>query len=92
MTTGFERSMFSASAHVLWKALRLPIVLALLLIEPIVNVVGGLAFVGGVLAAVAFESSTVSARFPFLLVFALSVSFAALVVIYHSLVVLLVRD
>ena len=92
MNVGSADSMFSACARVLWRAIRLPIVLALLLIEPIINVVCGLAIVGGVFAAVAFESSAVSARFPLLLVLALSVGFAALLVIYHSLVVLLVRD
>ena len=92
MNGGAVHSMFSTSARLLWKAIRLPVVCVLLLIEPIINVLCGLAIVGGVLAAVAFESSAVSARFPFLLMFALSVSFAALVVIYHSLVVLLVRD
>jgi hypothetical protein len=84
--------MVGASARVLWRAIRLPIVLALLLIEPIINVVCGFLIVGGVLAAVAFEFSAVGARFPFLLVVALCVSATALVVIYHSLVVLLVRD
>lgn len=92
MDVGSAHLMFSASARVLWKAIRLPVVLALLLIEPIINVVCGLLIVGSVLAAVVFEFSVVSARFPFLLAFALCVSATALVVIYHSLVVLLVRD
>jgi hypothetical protein len=92
MNVASTDSMFSACARVLWRAIRLPIVLALLLLEPIINVVCGVAIVGGVLAAVAFESSAVGARFPFLLVLALSVGSGALLVVYHSLVVLLVRD
>ena len=92
MDVGPAHLMFSTSARVMWKAIRLPVVLALLLFEPIVNVVCGFLIVGSVLAAVAFELSIVSARFPFLLMLALCVSAAALLVVYHSLVVLLVRD
>ena len=92
MDVGPAHWLFSASARVLWKAIRLPVVLALLVLEPIVDVVCGFLIVGGALAAVAFEFSAVGPRFPFLLVFALWVSVAALLVIFHSLVVLLVRD
>lgn len=92
MEVGSAHLMLSASARVLWKALRLPVVFALLLFEPVINAVCGVLMVGSVFAAVAFEFSAVSARFPFLLMLSFCVGAVALVVIYHSLVVLLVRD
>ncbi len=92
MGVGSAHLMFSTSARVLSKVIRLPVVLALLLFEPIVNVVCGFLIVGSVLAAVAFEFSIVSVRFPFPLMLAVCVSAAVLLVVYHSLVVLLVRD
>ena len=84
--------MFGAPARVLWKAVRLPIVFTLLLVEPVINAICGFVILGSLFAAVAFEFSVVSARFPLLLVLALCVSAAVLAVVYHSVVALLVRD
>ena len=71
---------------------RLPLVAVLLLLEPVVNVVCGAAAVLGVLIAVAFEFSAVGPRFPFLQVTAISLSFGAFLILYHSALALLVRD
>ena len=84
--------MFSGSARVLCRIIRLPIVVMLLLTEPIVNVACGALVGGSVLTAVVFAVSAVSARFPFLLALALCASAAVFLLVYHSLLALLVRD
>lgn len=80
------------SARVLWKIVLLPIVAALILLEPIVTFVCGLMMFGGILAAIAFEVSAVGPRFPFLFMLSFSLSFGVIFVLYHFLLVFLVRD
>jgi hypothetical protein len=87
----YSQPALSALARVL-AIIRLPIVAALLLLEPVVNVVCGAAAVLGVLVAAAFELSAAGPRFPFLQVTAIAFASGLLLVLYHSAIALLVRD
>lgn len=82
----------TTSVRVLWKIALLPIVAALLLLEPLVTFVCGVVMFGGLVAAVAFEVSAVGPRFPFLFMLGFSLSFGVVLVLYHFLLVFLVRD
>lgn len=84
--------VLATSARVLWKIVLLPIVAVMLLLEPVITFVCGLIMFGGLVAAIAFEVSAVGPRFPFLFMLGFSLSFGILLVLYHFLLVLLVRD
>lgn len=64
----------------------------MLLLEPIVNVVFGFLMFGGILASIAFEISAVGPRFPFLVMLGISLGFGVVLVLYHFVLALLVRD
>jgi hypothetical protein len=78
--------------RVLRKAVGLPIVGMLLLLEPVVRLVCGSLLVLGIFAAIAFELSAAGPRFPFLQVLGISLSFGAILVLYYFLISLFIRD
>lgn len=79
----------SATARLFWNALRVPVLGALVLIEPIVRVVCSVALILGIVASVVFELSAVGPRFPFLVMLGASLGFGALLVLYEGLIALL---
>lgn len=85
-------SIVGASARVLGNVIRLPLVVVLLLLAPAINVVCGVVIAGGAFAAGAFELSLVGPRFPLVAVLTLCLSAIAVLVLYHSVLALLVRD
>lgn len=87
-----SRPLLNRLARALSTVLRLPIVALLLLFEPVVNVVCGAAAILGVLIAVVFELSAAGPRFPFIQVASISLAFGVILVLYHSVLALLVRD
>ncbi len=74
------------------KAVGLPIVGVLLLLEPLVRLACGSILVLGVLAAITFELSAAGPRFPFLQVLGISLSFGVILVLYYLLISLFIRD
>jgi hypothetical protein len=92
MSFAHTQGLLSALAGALWRAIRLPVVAVLLLIEPAINLVCGFAIFAGVVASVAFEFSAVGPRFPFWFVAGMSVSFAVVLVLYHLLLAFLVGE
>lgn len=78
--------------RVLGKILMFPVLATLLLLAPIVTVVCGLLFVGGIFASIIYEVSAVGPRFPFLFVMGLSLGLGLFLVLYHMLIAFLVSD
>lgn len=76
----------------LCKAVCLPIVGVLLLLEPVVRLACGLLLVLGVFAAIVFELSAVGPWFPFLQVLGISLSFGVILVLYYFLISLFIKD
>ena len=72
-----------------WNAIRVPVLGALVLIEPVVRIVCSCALILGVIASVVFELSAVGPRFPFLVMLGASLGFGALLVLYEGLIALL---
>lgn len=68
---------------------RLPLLAALLLCKPIVRFGCGTAMILGIFVCVLFEVSAVAPQFPFLAMFALSISFGVALVLYEGLIALL---
>jgi hypothetical protein len=81
-------NMQSATGRLFWNAIRVPILGALVLIEPIVRIVCSCALILGIIASVVFELSAVGPRFPFLLMLAASLGFGAVLVLYEGLIAL----
>lgn len=82
----------TTSVRVLWKIVLCPIVVSLLLLEPIVGLVCGVMMFGGIFAAIVFEVSAVGPRFPFLFMLSMSLSFGVIYMLYQFLLAFLVRD
>jgi hypothetical protein len=78
----------SAPARFFWNAIRIPVLGALVLIEPIVRIVCSCALVLGVIASVVFELSAAGPGFPFLLMLGASLGFGVFLVIYEGLIAL----
>jgi hypothetical protein len=87
----FKESAPSSAARSIWKAMRLPLVGILTLLEPAVRYVCSFAMVLGIIASVAFEISAVGPRFPFLGMLALSFGFGVVLFLYYGLSALLSR-
>lgn len=85
----FETSAFRTTMRMLGKAVRLPLLGILMLLEPFVRYVFGAAMVLGVFASIAFEVSAVGPRFPFLAMLGLSLGFGVALFLYYGLVSLL---
>lgn len=86
------RSFAARTGSFLGKAISLPIVGVLLLLEPVVQWVCGLGLILGILASILFEISAAGPRFPFLKVFGISLSFGAILFLYYGLLSLFVKD
>jgi hypothetical protein len=80
------------STRAVCKIARAPVVAALLLLEPVVNVICGVMMVFGLVTAFAFEMSSVGHRFPFVSAVVVSLAFGLFLLVYHSTLALLVRD
>jgi len=87
----FEGSESSRVARSIWKALRLPLVGMLMLLEPAVRYICSLALVLGIIASLAFEMSAVGPRFPFLGMMTISLGFGVVLFLYYGLIALLSR-
>jgi hypothetical protein len=72
-----------------WNAIRVPVLGALVLIEPVVRIVCSCALILGIIASVVFELSAVGPRFPFLVMLGASLGFGALLILYEGLIALL---
>ncbi len=81
-----------ASSRLLWKVVSFPLTAGLLLLKPVVDLVCGLMAIGGTLAAMAFESSAVGPRFPFLLMMGMSLGFGLFAVLYQAALMFLIED
>jgi hypothetical protein len=86
------RPLLSASARVLGKMLLFPILTILVLLEPVVSFTCCFMALGGIFAAIVFEVSPVGPRFPFLVIFGMSLAFGALLLLYQALIMLLLKD
>lgn len=84
----YESSAQNAGRAVLNSA-RLLLLTALLLCEPIVRWVCATAMILGIVVCVLFEVSAAGPQFPFLAMFALSISFGVALVLYEGLIALL---
>jgi hypothetical protein len=82
-------NMQSATGRLFWNAIRLPVLGALVLMEPVVRIVCSCALILGIIASVVFELSAVGPRFPFLVMLGASLGFGAFLVIYEGLIALL---
>jgi hypothetical protein len=82
-------NMQSATGRLFWNAIRLPVLGALVLMEPVVRIVCSCALILGVIASVVFELSAVGPRFPFLVMLGASLGFGAFLVLYEGLIALL---
>jgi hypothetical protein len=82
-------NMRSATGRLFWNPIRLPVLGALVLIEPAVRIVCGCALILGIVASVVFELSAVGPRFPFLVMLGASLGFGAFLVLYEGLIALL---
>ena len=85
------RSALASAAHLAWRAVRLPLVAVLTLLEPVVRFVFSLAMVLGFVAAIVFELSAAGPRFPFLQMLALSLGFGVALFAYYGLLSLISR-
>lgn len=83
--------VLTAAARLMWPLLRLPLVALLTLIEPLMRFVFGLSMLVGIVAAIAFEISSLGPRFPFLGMFALSLGSGMILFLYYGLLALLSR-
>jgi hypothetical protein len=79
----------SATGRFFWNAIRIPVLGALVLIEPVVRIVCSCALILGIIASVVFELSAVGPRFPFLVMLGASLGFGAFLVLYEGLIALL---
>jgi hypothetical protein len=79
----------SATGRLFWNAIRVPVLGALVLIEPVVRIVCSFALILGIIASIVFELSAVGPRFPFLLMFGASLGIGAFLVLYEGLIALL---
>lgn len=75
----------------LWQAVRLPLLGALTLLEPVVRYLFSFAMVLGIFASVMFELSAAGPRFPFLAMFVASLGFGVALFLYYGLIALLLR-
>ena len=73
----------------LWNAIRLPLIAALLLLEPLLGFLCSLAFVLGVIACVIFLASPVSANFPLFKMLVTFGSLGATAILLQGLIALL---
>jgi len=78
--------------RILGKTLLLPILAALVMLEPIVSFLCCFMLFSGMFAAIVFEVSAVGPRFPFLVFFGISLAFGVFLLLYHALIALLLRD
>jgi hypothetical protein len=72
-----------ASARMTWKVVSFPLIAGLLLLKPIVDAICGFVLTFGLVAAIAFELSAVSARFPFLQVAGIALGFGLFAALYQ---------
>jgi peptidoglycan/LPS O-acetylase OafA/YrhL len=78
------------AAHLLWHALRLPVLVFLVILEPVVRVILGALALLGVLAALFFKAYGVP-HFPFALMLGVSVGLGLMLAGYHAVLRLLDR-
>lgn len=88
--TGF--GVLRGGVWLLWHAVRVFMLGLLVLLEPVVRCLFGIAMYLGILAAVIFEFSAVGPRFPFLAMLAASLACGFVLFLYYGLVALLVRQ
>jgi hypothetical protein len=88
----YRRPYVAAAVRVLWNAVRLPIVAALLALEPLVGLICGAGLVLGVLACILFEISSVGPRFPLVKALSISLSFGVILFLYYGLLSLFVEE
>lgn len=84
--------LLGTTARMLGKLLLLPILTTLILLLPIVSFICCFLMFGGMFAAIAFEVSAVGPKFPFLVVFGMSLAFGLFLLLYHALIWMLLRN
>lgn len=75
----------------LWQLVRAPLLGILMLLEPLVRYLLGLAMVLGIVASVIFELSAAGSRFPFLAMLAGSLACGLVLFLYYGLIALPAR-
>jgi len=84
-------STLVAALRLIWHVVRLSLLALLMLLEPLVRTVLGLAMLLGVFAAIVFELSAAGAQFELLQQLALALGFGAALFVYYALLALLSR-
>jgi hypothetical protein len=92
MSAFSSSGLMSRAMQFCWKAIRLPVGIALLALEPLLQFLCGFVVVVGVFVAVMFEISAVGPRFPFLQVTGICLSFGVILVLYYALLSFFVAD
>jgi hypothetical protein len=75
----------------LWSLVRVPVLVLLLLLAPVVEFVCGTLLLLGLLVSVAFKISGAASSFPFWPTIALSLGLALFVLLFHALIGMLLR-
>jgi len=89
-TRGIAGEAAVGLVKLLWLAIRLPILLVLVILEPVVNALFGALALLGILATIFFELVG-PPHFPWVTMLAISLGFVALLVPYYALMRLLSR-
>ena len=87
MESGFARKI----GRVGWRGIRIPVVAFLIVLEPIARFVLAAVALLGILVSFFFEFSGAAPRFPFWVVFGLSLGCGALVIVLNALMRRLAR-
>ena len=86
-----ESGFLRRSGFYLWQAIRLPVLAFLLIIEPVARFVLTAVALVGILVSFVLEFSGSAPRFPFWLIFGMSVGCGALVIVLNALIRRLAR-
>jgi hypothetical protein len=86
------RPILGGSARVVGKTLLFSILTTLVVLEPLVSFICCFMMFGGIFAAIVFEVSAVGPRFPFLVIFGMSLAFGVLLLLYQVLIALLLKE
>jgi hypothetical protein len=90
--TSIGLDVLRSGLWLLWQGIRAAVLGVLMLLEPVVRSLFGLAMILGVLVSVIFEFSAVGPRFPFLAMLAASLACGLVLFLYSGLVAWLVRQ
>jgi hypothetical protein len=86
-----ESSIARKFARISWQGIRLPLLAGLMILEPVVRFVLAAVALLGILVSLFFEFSGAAPRFPFWVVFGLSLSCDALVIVLSAVMRRLAR-